>query len=214
MRLFRSEFLRARSRRLVPMVIIGGLARRSWSSMGIAAFNSHAPTPATLDQAQAQLRPAVPAVPERQVPRAATDQLPPGYASLEAYCSENVPVRTSTTPACRLRDLPEILQGIATFVILLGALLGASLGGADWTSNTMTTLLTWEPRRIRVLLTRALVVVLVVFVVSLVLQAMFVGALLARCRDRAAPPRSRRARLWATSARRCCASRRWRPRSG
>jgi ABC-2 type transport system permease protein len=37
----------------------------------------------------------------------------------------------------------------------------------------MTTLLTWEPRRIRVLLTRAVVVLLVAFVITVGLQAIF-----------------------------------------
>jgi ABC-type transport system involved in multi-copper enzyme maturation permease subunit len=72
-----------------------------------------------------------------------------------------------------LRDVGVILEHISTFVILLGALLGASLGGADWTSNTMGTLLTWEPRRLRVFLERALVVAAVVVVVTLFLQIAF-----------------------------------------
>ena len=52
MRLFRSEFLRARSRRLVPMVIVGGLLA-VFVSLGIAAINSHPPSQAALDRAQA-----------------------------------------------------------------------------------------------------------------------------------------------------------------
>ena len=43
MRLFRSEFLRARSRRLVPMVIVGGLLA-VFVGLGIAAINSEPPT--------------------------------------------------------------------------------------------------------------------------------------------------------------------------
>jgi len=172
MRLFRSEFLRARSRRLVPMVVVGGLLAIV-ISIGIGAFNSHAPTQTTLDRAQADY--------DQQFQRCLSGkylgrggQLPPGYASLDEYCREKVSVYVENA-GMQTRDIPEILQGIATFVILLGALLGASLGGADWTSNTMSTLLTGEPRRIRVLLTRALVVVLVVLAVSLFLQSIFVA---------------------------------------
>ena len=172
MRLFRSELLRARSRRLVPMVIIGGLLAIV-ISIGIAAFNSHAPSQGTLDQAQSNY--------EQQFQRCLSGkylgrggQLPPGYASLDEYCRANVSVYVQDA-GMQTSDIPHILEGIATFVILLGALLGASLAGADWTSNTMSTLLTWEPRRIRVMLTRAAVVVLVVLAISLLLQATFVA---------------------------------------
>ena len=112
----------------------------------------------------------------------------------------------------QLRDLPEILQGISTFVILLGALLGASLGGADWTSDTITTLLTWEPRRIKVLLTRAAVVILFAFVITVGLQAIFAAVfwLGASTRGTTAFTPSD---AWNDTARRCCGPRRWRPRS-
>ena len=172
MRLFRSEFLRARSRRLVPMVIIGGLAA-IFISLTIAAINSHPPTQAALDRAQGSY--------DQQLRRCQDGkylgrggELPAGYASLEEYCQENVVFYVDNV-GMQTRDLPSILEGIATFVILLGALLGASLAGADWTSNTITTLLTWEPRRIKVLLTRALVVVLIAFAITLALQAIFAG---------------------------------------
>ena len=52
-------------------------------------------------------------------------------------------------------------------VVLLGVLLGATLAGADWTAGTMGTLLTWEPRRVRVHLVRVLVTVVVVLVFTL-----------------------------------------------
>jgi ABC-2 type transport system permease protein len=168
MRLFRSEFLRARSRRLVPMVIVGGLVAVV-VSLGLAAIYSNAPSQAALDKAQTEF--------DQQFERCMKGKylsrdgaLPPGYDSLEEYC------RDSSGPyldGMQLRDLPEVLQGISTFVVLLGALLGASLGGADWTNNTITTLLTWEPRRIKVLLTRALVVVLFAFAITIALQAVF-----------------------------------------
>jgi len=170
MRLFRSEFLRARSRRLVPMVIIGGLLA-ILISMAIAAVNSHSPTQTSLDQAQARY--------DQQFQRCMSGkylgpggQVPEGFESLEAFCKANSGPFIEEA-GMQLRDLDQIMQGVATFVILLGALLGASLGGADWTNNTMTTLLTWEPRRIRVLLTRAVVVVLVAFVITIGLQAIF-----------------------------------------
>jgi ABC-2 type transport system permease protein len=170
MRLLRSEFLRARSRRLVSMVIIGGLLAIV-IGLGIAIVNSSPPSQAALDEAEARYDQNVQRCMNGRFlgPNAA---LPPGYDSLDAFC------RDASAPSVegagmQMRDLGEIVQGTALFVILLGVLLGASLGGADWTSNTMATLLTWEPRRIRVFLTRALVVALVVGLITIGLQAIF-----------------------------------------
>jgi ABC-2 type transport system permease protein len=81
-----------------------------------------------------------------------------------------------TDTGLQFRDAALLLQHTSTFVVLLGVALAASLGGADWSAGTMTTLLTWEPRRVRVLLVRALVVALVVAFVTLLLQAILFGS--------------------------------------
>jgi ABC-2 type transport system permease protein len=168
MRLLRSEFLRARSRRVVPMVIIGGLIGIV-IGLGIAAAYNHKPSPEQIAAAQSQYQVAY----ERCLngkflgPNQLIDAR---YTSIEDVCNAAVAPDLSTI---MLRDVGVILEHISTFVILLGALLGASLGGADWTSNTMGTLLTWEPRRLRVFLERALVVAAVVVVVTLFLQIAF-----------------------------------------
>jgi ABC-2 type transport system permease protein len=73
----------------------------------------------------------------------------------------------------RLDELPDILQGTSLIVVLLGVVVGASLGGADWSAGSMTTLLTWESRRVRVLVTRAVVAAIVAFVITLFLQSVF-----------------------------------------
>jgi ABC-2 type transport system permease protein len=152
------------------MVIVGGLVA-VFLGLGIAAINSSPPAQADLDRAQARF--------EQQFQRCMAgkydggdQQVPLGFDTLEEFCRANSGPYIGDV-GMQLRDLPEILQGISTFVILLGALLGASLGGADWTSDTITTLLTWEPRRIKVLLTRALVVILFAFVITALLQAVF-----------------------------------------
>lgn len=179
MRLLRSEFLRARSRRLVPMLIVAGLLGIV-VGMGIAAITAHPPTDAQLAESRTLY--------DKQFQTCLSGSylgpdgaLPPGYDSLEEYCKDTV---GPYIDGILLRDLGAILQGLATFVILLGALLGASLGGADWTSNTMTTLLTWELRRVRVFFARALVVAMFVAVITAFLQMMFSGvfALLAATR--------------------------------
>jgi ABC-2 type transport system permease protein len=170
MRLFRSELLRARSRRLVVMILIGGMIA-TVVAMTIAAFNSSPASDTAIQAAQAgyekNLRQCLAG--EFTKP---DGELPPEYDSLEELCAEQSGPYLADAGVW-LHDLPVVLMGIATFVILLAAWLGASLAGADWTNGTMATLLTWEPRRVRVMLTRAIVVMLVIAFVLLLLQVFF-----------------------------------------
>jgi len=76
------------------------------------------------------------------------------------------------------RDVPPLLQGSAVVIIIVAWLLGASSVGAEWQSGTMATLLTWEPRRLRVIAAKALVLAASVIVVAVVLELAFTGALL------------------------------------
>jgi ABC-type transport system involved in multi-copper enzyme maturation permease subunit len=74
--------------------------------------------------------------------------------------------------------LPEILVGTSGFAIILGWLLGASLVGAEWHAGTMATLLTWEPRRVRVLVAKLVATGTLVFALAVVLQLLLGIALL------------------------------------
>jgi ABC-2 type transport system permease protein len=169
--LLRSELLRARSRRLVPMVLVGCLVAIV-VGLTIAAFNSTKPSATETDQAQAQY--------ERSFARCMNgryfgngEQLPLGYDSLKDFCEKNTGVYVDSS--MWIGDLRHVIEGAATFTILIGVILAASLGGADWSAGTMATLLTWEPRRILVLLARAIVVAVLVFVFTLVLQLILAG---------------------------------------
>jgi ABC-2 type transport system permease protein len=170
--LFRSELLRARSRRLVPMLLVAGVLLIAVAIV-IAGANSHKPTPEQIAAEEA--------FSQKQFARCmegkflgSGEPVPVGFDSLEDFC------RQATAPSSdvglQLRDAPDIIEHTGTFTILLGVVLGASLGGADWTTGSITTLLTWEPRRIRVLLIRAIVVVLVILAATLFLQAILLAA--------------------------------------
>lgn len=68
---------------------------------------------------------------------------------------------------------------IASFMLVLGGLFGgASVAGAEWRAGTVTTLLTWEPRRVRVHLSRTAACAILAFLISLVLQIVFLASLL------------------------------------
>ena len=68
---------------------------------------------------------------------------------------------------------------IAGLPLLLGALFGgASVVGAEWRAGTVTTVLTWEPRRLRLHVARTAACCILAFVISFALQALFLAAIL------------------------------------
>jgi ABC-type transport system involved in multi-copper enzyme maturation permease subunit len=77
----------------------------------------------------------------------------------------------------QLSSLPDTLRGTAFLLIVLGLVIGASSVGADWQAGSMATLITWEPRRVRVFLARAVAVGLTVFVLVVGLQLVLSGVL-------------------------------------
>jgi hypothetical protein len=83
-----------------------------------------------------------------------------------------------------VRGLPEIAIGVSIVGALVTALVGATAVGADWSSRAVITLLTWEPRRLRLLGTRLAAVALVCAAAGVVAQllALGLGALTAELR--------------------------------
>ena len=80
-------------------------------------------------------------------------------------------------PRFPLTMLPDILKGTSIPLIIAGWLLGASFIGADWRAGSITTLLTWEPRRARVIVAKVLACAVSVFVLAMALQAVLGGIL-------------------------------------
>ena len=76
-----------------------------------------------------------------------------------------------------LTDIADIFKHLSVWFAIIAWLLAASYIGAEWRTGMMSTLLTWEPRRIRVMVTKVIAAVFVTFVVVMVLQALLVGAL-------------------------------------
>jgi len=81
------------------------------------------------------------------------------------------------TEQFRLASMPDVPLGTAFPLVVIGWLLGASFIGAEWHAGTVTTLLTWEPRRIRVLLAKAIAGVVSVFVITMLLQVVLAASL-------------------------------------
>ncbi|HWC10180.1 MAG TPA: ABC transporter permease subunit, partial [Acidimicrobiales bacterium] len=96
--------------------------------------------------------------------------------SVEDRCSFGA-ASSLEDPRFRLRELTGVYQGTTAPLVVVGWLIGASSIGADWQSRTITTLLTWEPRRVRVILAKVLAAVLVASAFALLAQALVAGAL-------------------------------------
>lgn len=68
---------------------------------------------------------------------------------------------------------------IAAVPLLVGGLLGgASVAGAEWRAGTVTTVLTWEPRRLRLHLARALSAFVLAALIATLLLGLFLAATL------------------------------------
>lgn len=87
-------------------------------------------------------------------------------------------VSPARDPRFHLAKLSEGLQATTVPLVIAAWLLGASLIGAEWRAGTTTTMLTWEPRRVRVMLVKVLAAVLVGAGLAVLLQALLVGSML------------------------------------
>lgn len=166
--LVRSEALRIRSRRAL-WVLVGVAALGITLGIAIGTANSHPPSATQVARAQRLY--------QRELEACLSGSygdVPPGFTDLEAYCDEVVPPEMfESRQGLRLSGLDALIQGMATLTALVGVVIAASLIGADWSAGSMATLLTWEPRRLAVLLVRAVLVALTVFAISVVLLGYF-----------------------------------------
>jgi hypothetical protein len=77
-----------------------------------------------------------------------------------------------------LVDLKQVFRGASISLIILGIALAASFMGAEWGAGTMTTLLTWEPRRGRVYAAKLLAAAIFAFVSAILVLIVLGLALL------------------------------------
>lgn len=104
------------------------------------------------------------------------EELPPGFDPKEA-CQTTDPSQITADPRFHLKSLRDVLAGASGPLVLVGLILGASFVGAEWHHRTMTTLLTWEPRRVRVALAKFAACAAVVTLAVAAYQALLGGVL-------------------------------------
>jgi hypothetical protein len=101
--------------------------------------------------------------------------LPPEARSdPEGFCRQQM---VASDPRFRYADLPPVLRGLAVPLMMLGWLIGASSMGAEWHNRTITSLLTWEPRRVGVLVAKMAAAAMIVWVWVALLQVVFLLAM-------------------------------------
>jgi ABC-type transport system involved in multi-copper enzyme maturation permease subunit len=168
--LLRAELRRFVSRDVVRMFTVAVLIAISVGGV-ITAVNSKVQPVGEQFRAELERCLAGGYVPEKDLPRR--------FDTLQEFCADAVRPEYfgDGDKRFQLRSLPAVLQHSAFLVVIGGLLLGASFVGAEWHAGTMTTLLTWEPRRLRVLAAKATVAAVCVFVLMLVLLAFFAGVL-------------------------------------
>jgi ABC-type transport system involved in multi-copper enzyme maturation permease subunit len=77
-----------------------------------------------------------------------------------------------------LVDLKQVVRGASISLLILGIALAASFMGAEWGAGTMTTLLTWEPRRGRVYAAKFVAAAIFAFVSAIIVLIVLSLALL------------------------------------
>jgi ABC-2 type transport system permease protein len=106
------------------------------------------------------------------------EEIPEGM-TLEEFCAQIVPPAEELggDPAFHLASLKDIYIGTSVILAMVAWMLAGSFIGAEWRAGTVGTMLTWEPRRIRLILAKAAVAVAMAFVGTVLLQAILGAAL-------------------------------------
>lgn len=168
-----TELRRMWSRRLVKLlgasVVLALLAGAT-----IGFFNSSRDTASALQETRAQRRRAIQECESGgfQFPR----QNRRGF-DLEKACRRAVGTHQAPDPGLDYRQMQEVLLAISPPLAILCLLLGASFVGAEWQKETITTTLTWEPRRARLLAAKFAAVALAGFAFSVVMGLVLAASL-------------------------------------
>jgi ABC-2 type transport system permease protein len=164
-RLLASELLRFRSRRLVVVLLAGALLATG-IGLVIAAVQSTPPS--------AEVRAAAEAQAEREFELCMSSDFGDGVfpGTREEFCRENSGNPAHYMPShLALVDLPQILEGVSSITSIFGLVIGASFVAASWQTGTVTTIFTWEPRRLRWFAARILILAVGVFVSTTLIVA-------------------------------------------
>lgn len=101
----------------------------------------------------------------------------PVGTTLADLCAERIRIESfGVDDRFHLTVLAHVLEGSSFALVIAAWMLGASSIGAEWHAGTVPTLLTWEPRRIRVLAAKLLACAAGIFLLVVGLQAILGSA--------------------------------------
>lgn len=175
MNLFFVEIKRLLSRRLFKGLSL--LALAGFAFGGTAAFIASDDSAAAIAKGRRERAAAIQTCVTRVEREAAIDpeEFPAdGTTDPQEFCEDEA---YGYDPRIAYRDFTWMLRGIGMPLVMLGWLLGASAIGTEWDNRTMTTTLTWESRRGRVLMAKVLAAAALAFTWLFVLQGVFAAAL-------------------------------------
>lgn len=164
--LLRVEAKRFLSRRLFRVVT--AVVMLAFVLVGVIILNFSDNSPAAMDAARVEHRTNV----ERCISEAGNDGVP--AVNPETFCAQNNEFQDPRFP---YREARWILLSLGLPLMMLALLIGSSFVGAEWHHRTMTSLLTWEPRRRRVLGAKAIVAFLFSSLWALLLLMFLAGVL-------------------------------------
>jgi ABC-2 type transport system permease protein len=163
------EIRRLMARRLLRWIT--ALVLVGFTFAGIMAYIGSDDSPAAVAEAQARYKTEV----ANCISGFETGgELPPEGRDPESFCRDEVWVED---PRFDYSEFNWIISSLGIPLIALGWLVGASFLGAEWHSRSITTLLTWEPRRNRVLVAKAIAATAVIFAWIVLLQVIFSAAM-------------------------------------
>jgi hypothetical protein len=173
--LFAVEVRRLLARRIVRFVAV--MALFGMLLAGLVLFvRSHRVGPRTASDIAAQMQAQLDREVAACVKGIAPADVPPGLTP-EEFCKRVVFVPGVPDPEFHLTHYREISEGLSGLFIALLVVLGATSAGAEWHAGTVTTQLTWEPRRVPLLLAKIAAAALVAFVGFWVAEALLFASL-------------------------------------
>jgi ABC-2 type transport system permease protein len=168
------EVRRLLSRRVVRFVAV--MAVFGMLLAGLVLFVRSHRTELTQAEAAAKMRAAL----EQQVAdcaqNVAPSDVPPGLTP-EEFCKRFAVEPFVHDPEFHLTHYREVAEGLSGLFIAILVVLGATSAGAEWHAGTVTTQLTWEPRRAPLFLAKAIAAALVAFVGYWLAEALLLGVL-------------------------------------
>jgi ABC-2 family transporter len=168
------EVRRILSRRIVRFV--AAMAVFGMLLAGLVLFVLSHRTELSPSQAAAKLQAAVQQQVADCVQNIPPSDVPPGLTP-EEFCKRLVFEPRVPDPEFHLTHYREVSEGLSGLFIAILVILGATSAGAEWHAGTVTTQLTWEPRRAPLLLAKVVAAALVAFVGYWLAEAILLGAL-------------------------------------